>query len=295
MLLDGQTTEEPETQAAVEPEAREPETPAIPPPPEPDKQVTLTPPKSRRARIEEEYTNKVSSLADMVTKLTQGMSERDRQVGELTGHIQALSQRQYAPPQQQYAPPPQLPDPEDLERRAQEAIDRKDFTGYQRLTREASVADAMRRIAPALQRMQQQQQPAPQQQNQIPPALMTYFAAYPDVASHPRAMELLASKNVELDARGFAPGAERVRQVFDEVRAVLSGGKPVGRASFSQGSAGALSGVPTRSSNGGGGGGSSEAKVALTTEERIVAKRAGFSEEKMANLIAQSHPDRVIR
>jgi len=272
---------------------KEPPDRELPPAPEPPKAVALEKPRSRRERAEEVVNGKLKELSDNVARMSEGISQRDRQIGELTGHLQALAQRQAYVPQQQYQPPPpQLPDPDELERKAQEAIDRKDFTGYQRLTREASVAATLRAIQPVLAQRQQVQAPP---QDQIPPALMPYFAAYPEVASHPAAMQLLAAKNVELEARGFRAGPERVRQIFEDVRATLKGGQAPGAAAFSQSSAGVLAGTPTSRPAGGSAAAEGKPRVELTQEERYFAKKAGFSEHDIATEIAKSHPERVLR
>jgi hypothetical protein len=273
---------------------KEPAEEAAPPAPEPPKPVVLEKPKSRRDRIEEQYNTRLKEVSDNVAKLSEGISARDRQIGELTGHIQALSLRPaYQPPPQYQQPQQQLPDPEELERKAQEAIDRKDFTGYQRLTRAAAVADTLRAMQPILARQQQMQAP---QQDQVPPALMPYFAAYPEVASHPAAMQLLAAKNVELEARGFRAGPERVRQIFEDVRATLKGGQaPAGAPAYSSHSAAVLAGTPTSRPAGGASSAEGKARVELTQEERYFAKKAGFSELEIASEIAKSHPDRVLR
>jgi len=272
---------------------KEPAEEAAPPAPEPPKPVVLEKPKSRRERIEEKYDTRLKEVSDTVSRLNEGLAARDRQIGELTGHLQALAQRPAYQPQPQYqAPAPQLPDPEELERRAQEAIDRKDFSGYQRLTREASVAATMRALQPILSRQQQVQAPA---QDQVPPALMPYFAAYPEVASHPAAMQLLAAKNVELEARGFRAGPERVRQIFEDVRATLKGGQAPGAAAYSRSNAAVLAGTPTSRPAGGSSAPEGKPRVELTQEERYFAKKAGFSELEIASEIAKSHPDRVLR
>ena len=298
-LLEGSTSDD----NATDSEAREalagaaddkdPTEEAAPPAPEPPKPVVLEKPKSRRDRIEEKYDTRLKEVSDTVSRLNEGLAARDRQIGELTGHLQALAQRPAYQPQPQYQPPaPQLPDPEEIERRAQEAIDRKDFSGYQRLTREAAVAATMRAMQPILARQQQVQAP---QQDQVPPALMPYFAAYPEVASHPAAMQLLAAKNVELEARGFRAGPERVRQIFEDVRATLKGGQAPGAAAYSRSNAAVLAGTPTSRPAGGASGPEGKPRVELTQEERYFAKKAGFSELEIASEIAKSHPDRVLR
>ncbi len=291
MLLDGADDKEPVDIAPAD--DKEPAAPEIPPPPEPDKPVALAgPPKSRRQRIDEEYTTTVKDLKGGMEELRRSLAERDQRLGELTGHMAALSQRAYQPQPQYQAPQPQLPDPEEMERKALERLDARDMAGYHRFLGEANTARTLRTLAPVLAQRQQQQYAPPQEQ--VPPGLMPFYAAYPDVASHPNQMRLLAAENERLEAMGVARGPERVKQIFENIRATLSAGRPAGSPAFSQSSAAALSGVPTtRPVNGGSGGGGP--RVDLTQEERVIAKRAGMSDAKMAELVMKNDPGRVIR
>lgn len=275
-------------------EEAEPATDALPPEPEPPKSVSVAP-KPRRAKIEEEYAKKLEEVSNNLLRMQEGLSARDRQIGELTGHIAALSQRPaYVPQQYQPAPQPQIPDPEELEKRANERLDARDYAGYTRLTREAATAATLRQLQPLL--AQRMQQAAPQQSDQMPPALMPYFAAYPDVAAHPKAMQLLASKNVELDARGVPAGPERVKQIFEEVRGILGAGRPTGQApAYSQQAAAVLSGVPTARPSNGSAPRNGEPRVELTAEERFIAKKTGMDEGKYAQIVAKHHPERILR
>ncbi len=265
------------------------------PAPETTKPVTLEKPKSRRERAEDVVNGKLKELSETVGKLSEGISARDRQIGELTGHLQALAQRPaYQPPQQYAPPPPQLPDPEELERKAQEAIDRKDFSSYQRLTREASVAATLRALQPGLSQLAQRAQ-APAQHEGVHPGLMPYFAAYPEVATHPEHQALLAAKNIQLGARGVPIGPGRLKMIFDEVQADLRGTRQPGAPAYSQSSAAVLSGTPTSRPAGGSSAHEGKPRVELTQEERYFAKKAGFSEHDIATEIAKSHPERILR
>ncbi len=293
MLLDGESPEDKIAEAAADPV--EPERQELPPPPEPDKPVALPERQRRTSRRDEAQQAALAEVTSRLEKMNESMAARDRQIGELTGHISALSQRpQYQPQQQYQPPPPQLPDPEELERKALERLDARDMTGYQRLSREAGVAATLRSLQPILARQQQQQAPQPQQE-QVPPGLMPFFAAYPDVASHPKMMTLLAAENVRLEGHGFPAGPERVRKIFENVRADLTAGKKPGQQGFSAQSAQVLSGVPTQRPANGGQARDGQPRVDLTSEERIMAKRAGFSEAEIAETIAQAHPERILR
>lgn len=276
-------------------EGTDPPADELPPEPEPPKSVSVAP-KPRRAKIEEEYAKKLEEVSNNLLRMQEGLSARDRQIGELTGHIAALSQRPaYAPPQYQPAPQPQIPDPQELRRKALERLDAKDMDGYHRHLEEAHTAATLRQLQPIL--AQRMQQAVPQQQaDQMPPALMPYFAAYPDVAAHPKAMQLLASKNVELDARGVPAGPERVKQIFEEVRGILGAGRPTGQAqAYSSQAASVLSGVPTARPSNGSAQRGGEPRVELTAEERFIAKKTGMDEGKYAQLVAKNHPERILR
>lgn len=300
-LLDGPDNSGPSDEAARaaitadrEGAAPEPAADDLPPAPEPPKSVSVAP-KPRRAKIEEEYAKKLDDLATKLQRSEEAQAARDRQIGELTGHIAALSQRPaYAPtPQYAPAPQPQVPDPAELRRKALERLDAKDMDGYHALLEQAHTAATFRQLQPLLAQRVQQQAP---QQEQMPPALMPYFAAYPDVAAHPKAMQLLAAKNVELDSRGFPAGPERVKQIFEEVRAIVGGGRQAGQApAYSAQAAGVLAGVPTARPSNGSAPRGGEPRVELTAEERFIAKRTGMDEAKYAQIVAKHHPERILR
>jgi len=276
-------------------EDKEPPDQELPPAPEPPKAVALEKPRSRRERAEEVVNGKLKELSENVARMSEGISQRDRQIGELTGHLQALAQRQAFVPQQQYQPPPpQLPDPDELERKALERLDAKDMTGFMKLSRQAGVAESLRALQPVFAAQRQQMMPQPDP-DAIPHALMPYFAAYPEIAVHPDHKNLLAAKNMELHARGIPPGPGRMKLVFDEVRAIVKGGQAPGAAAFSQSSAGVLAGTPTSRPAGGSSAAEGKPRVELTQEERYFAKKAGFSEHDIATEIAKSHPERVLR
>ena len=306
MLLEGQTddTGDAEDLAALRGAAdgapaadKEPDGPAVPPTPEPGKSVSVEAPKSRRQRAEEERKEQLTKMAQTIEDLRKRDEQRDRQFGELTGHLSALAQqRAAAPPVQAYQPPaPQIPDPEELLTKANAALDARDMQGYHRLLLQANQAATMRQLAPVLQRVNQ---PAPVQQQQFPPEMMAYFAAYPDVATHPRRDQLLIAKNAELEAREYPAGPGRVKAIFDEVQATLKAGKGAQRQTpgFDPASAAALSGTPTARPAGGSGGSQGGPRVETTVAEQKYWKAAGFTDEtELARYIAQANPSRVIR
>lgn len=305
MLLDGQTSDDAGDDAAdlkaltdgagaaggEEPAA------AAEAAPEPNKPVALTEKKSRRAQAEEDRKTELRTLSDSVKEMRDGLSARDRQIGELTGHLAALAQQRQAAPMQPPATAPPMPDPDELLAKATAALDVRDMTGYHRLLLQAGQAANMRQMAPVLAEVQRYRAQAPAAP-QVPPALMQYFAAYPQVATHPQAMQLLMAKNAELTARGWRDGPEKVKAIFDEVQGIVTttNGQHAPRPGFDRGSAAALSGTPTARSASGGSGGKGEPRVDLTPEERFYWKKAGFTDEsELAQNIAKSRPDRIIR
>lgn len=306
MLLEGQTddTGDAEDLAALRGAAdgapaadKEPDGPAVPPAPEPGKSVSVEAPKSRRQRAEEERKAQLSQMENTIKELRERDAARERRDGEIMGRLDAIAQLRQAPPVQQYQPPaPQIPDPEELLTKANAALDARDMQGYHRLLLQANQAATMRQLAPVLQRVNQ---PAPVQQQQVPAELMAYFAAYPDVATHPKRDQLLMAKNAELDARDFPQGPGRVRAVFDEVNATIKAmsGQKRETPGFDKNSAAALSGTPTaRPAGGSSGPGKGEPRVELNAEERRMWKAAGFTDEtELARYVAQSNPNRVLR
>jgi hypothetical protein len=267
--------------------------PAAAPVEEPGTRVSIKPP-NRRAAAAEALNRRLEDLTGTVTSLRDGLSQRDRELSEMRGMLQGVSQRAYAAPQAPQAP---APDEHQLLKEAKAALDAKDFDTYHSKTIAASEARVMRSIGPALQEIANRQNA--QQGGGMNPELMAMFAAHPDVASHPRHVELLAAKNVELDARGVPPGAGRIRQVFAEVDAIVkSGRKPNASGQrYSSSSAGALSGVP--SSRGGAASGGGDMGVTLNAEENRVAlklERAGImSRADYAKGLAEADPNRLQR
>lgn len=284
----GEEPEAPETEEVETPEASAEE---------PKTRVELKP-KGRRAQAIEELNGKFKTFEERFTKYDEERNQRDQEIARIRGELEATRRQPvYVQPQ---APAPQLPDPEVLERQALEALDKRDMTTYQRLSRQAAKAEMLREVAPLLQQRQQ----APQS-DAPPPALMAKIYAHPDIAALPNHTELLAAKNAELDARYRAgipgatpPGPQRIEQVFAETDAMVkSWKKPNGAKGpqFSQQSAAALSGVPTARGGAPGGNEGAAPGVELSAEEKKWAKKAKMSLEEYAGMVAQQHPERVRR
>lgn len=253
--------------------------------------VSLAKPLSRRAQAEKERNEKIDKLAQTVESLSNGISQRDQQLAQMRGFMeaQALQPRYVAPQQQQ----PSLPDPVELRKRAKAALDAQKFDEFHELTIQAAEAQTLHRLAPALQELQSRQQ----QPNQMPPELGAMFAAYPDVAMHPRNIDFLQAKNLELHARGVPPGPERLRMVFAEVDAGLKGAKKNGGgAQYSPASAAVLSGMPTSRSNGSTGGSDGPGITLTAVEAQIAArleKQGVMSKADYARGLAEADPSRV--
>ncbi len=279
------------------PEDKAPEeaAPAEQAPEGPGATVSLAPKLSRRAQAAEDTRKALEELKSSVATLSTSLSERDQQLAQMRGFMEAQAQqpRYVAPPPQQQ---PGL-DPDHLMREARQALDNKDFETYHAKTAEAIRVRTLRDIAPAFQELQQrayQQQPT-----QMPPELAAMFAAHPDVAMHPRNIELLQAKNMELGARGVPPGPERLRMVFSEVNGLVKAGKGNGAgAQFSQSSASALSGMPSTRS-GVAATGNDGPGITLTAAELEVAKKLEksgvMSRADYAKGIAEQDPSRISR
>lgn len=270
-----------------EPTIEQPSEPTVAP-----REVKLT--KSRKAQAEEDRRAELKALQDGLKETREAIAARDRQIGELTGHMQALAQR--PAPQQQYvpqAPAPQLPDPDHLQREAIKALDNRDMNEYHRLLRQSHEAGVIRQLAPFLQQQQQrmQQMQAPQQEA-YPSVLMPYMLANPDLIQSNGWQELVAAKDLELKVRGVQAGPDRVRQAFVEANAVIQAGKKGGAPSFSQSSAAVLSGTPTaRPSNGSAPSG--DDKVVLSPAEQRMARVIG--EERYVKQLLEIDPGRRVR
>lgn len=255
----------------------------------PQQVVSLKPAESRRARAARELNERIEGLTKNVEALTSGISQRDQQLAQMRGFMeaQAMQPRYQAPPQQ--AP---MANPAELVQRARKALVAGDHDTYHELTLEAAEIRSLQRMAPALQELQQRAQPA----NQMPPEMAAMFAAYPDVAMHPRHVDYLQAKNLELNARGVPPGPDRLRMIFAEVDSSIKGSKRSGGgAQFSPGSAAALSGVPT--SRSAAGGASDGPGITLTAVEAEVAarleKQGVMTKAQYAKGLADADPSRV--
>ncbi len=259
------------------------ETPAEPTAPEGQPQkVSL----SRREKARE----RDERLFGEVRSMREESEKRDREYRE---HLEAVRRenaelRGYMsrPQPQQEQRRDDSQDPERLAQEAIEALDRRDFAGYQKKTIAAAKAEAIRELSPRFA----QQQP---QQPQTNPMLMAVAAQYGDVMANPEAMEMTQAHDRILGRRGIPDGPERWKQGFEVGRQYLKGNKPAG-SQYSQRNREVVSGLPTNGTNPGRPGGG-EPGVILTAAERATAKRYRMSEQDYAQNLAEAHPERLIK
>lgn len=262
-----------------------------PPAPEgPGEVVPITPKLSRRAQAQQEMNQRLEGLAKNVEALTGSLSQRDQELGRLRGLMEYQAQQpRYAPPQQQ-----QGLDPDSLMKEAKKALDDKDFDTYHAKTAEAIQLRTLRTLAPVFQELQQRQIP----QGTMPPEMIPYFSAHPELARHPQHILLLQAKNTELEARGVPAGPQRLQMVFAEAEAVAKSTRKGNGPQYSQQSAAALSGTPTSRGNGGANP-TGTAGVTLTASEMEVAKKLEkqglMSRADYAKGIAEQDPSRLNR
>ena len=190
------------------------------------------------------------------------------------------------------------PDPDELFRQADKALDNRDYAEHKRLERMAT-AIMIRREATARMPPQQPQQ----QQHQMDPQLIALMAQYPEVASHPNGLRMAIIKDAELDAQGTPASPARVRAAFAAAHAmIVQGGKQNGqsRPAYDQSAAGALGGAPTsRGANSGGGvrAGSNGPVLMINADQerslRSIAKKAGMDWDEYVTDYARSNPHLV--
>lgn len=290
MLFDDQSLpEQKATEPAVEPETE----PQAEPAPDPGVPVAL-PPKGRRASAAANVAELKALFEEQEKKRAERDEQRDRELAEYRNQVMALSQRpvvvQAPQPQQRE---PQGPSLDDLDRQAKEALDRGDFGGYQRFTRQAAAIEAEQRLAP---RFQQQQAP---QQDFIPPDVQILFHSYPEVGRHPHYKALLGAESMRIQATARGPIDQMtvLRQAFANVDAQLKGERKAngnGHSNgFSQSTAAALTGVPTARSQASNGE-STDGQVVLSREEAETARKYGMSKEKYAAHMAELYPGRKL-
>jgi hypothetical protein len=255
--------------------------------PEPEKRERVALPRRGRAeRRDAEYQDKLRSVEETIKKshdeYRTELSRRDAEIARLRGGFEALQPLIQQQQQQRQAA---LPNADELDRQADQALDRAEYSEYRRLLREASDMRTEEKIAALRKEL------APQQQQQGPnpviAALLTQSQAV--LSAGARGMELVRIKDAELGVMGYQDNPDRWRRAFQMAEAQL--GANGNGSQFTQQAAGALAAVPTSRSSAAKG--SRGPGVELSDLEKDWAKRAGMSNEEYASELAAAHPDRV--
>lgn len=246
--------------------------------------------RAQAARAREELSTKVKELETNYTKQSEShraeLARRDAELAELRGRMQALQpiiERGAAPQQQQAGPTP-----EELGRQARAALDKGDFTEYERL--KDAQADAKFEAKLAAFR---QSQPQQQQQQQLHPALQALRAQNWRIETHPAGQMTVVQKDALLAAAGEPAGPARWEKAFKMADAELFGNEKT-TPQFDKGASGGVAGVPT-GRNGGSRAGEREPGVELSDHERMIAAKAGMKDAEYAQYLAQAFPERVVR
>jgi len=259
-------------------------------------EVPLPPKGGRRAAAE-------NKLKEFETRLQETETRHARELAEVRSRAERFQAELAMRPVHMVQPAPQQrqeptePDPEDLFRQADRALDAKDYNEHKRLERQAYSLIA-RREARGL--VPQQQYQAPQQQ--MDPQLIAMMAQYPELIAHPNGLRLAVIKDAELDAQGTPPSPARVRAAMAAAHSQITQGKQNGqsRPAYDQSAAGALGGAPTsRGANAGGGvrAGSNGPVLMINADQerslRSIAKKAGMDWDEYVTDYARSNPHLV--
>jgi hypothetical protein len=272
----------------------EPEQVAVEPTPV---EVPLPPKGGRRAAAENKLKEFETRLQEAETRHARELAEVSSRAERFQAELAMRPVHMVQPPAQQRQEPAEV-DPDDLFRKADEALDRHDYNEWKRLERQATRLIATQA---AKAHIPQQQYQAPQQQ--MDPQLIALMAQYPELASHPNGLRLAVIKDAELDAQGTPASPARVRAAFAAAHSqIIQGGKPNGqsRPAYDQSAAGALGGAPTsRGANAGGGvrAGSNGPVLMINADQerslRSIAKKAGMEWDEYVTDYARSNPHLV--
>jgi hypothetical protein len=246
-------------------------------------------PTGRRAaakQAQDAVLKEIGSLKETLTqeqqRFRQELERRDRELAELRGGFQAI---QPILQKQQETAKPQAPNPDDLHRKATEALEAGRFEEYRRYEREAITAEVLGKI-PQSQAQQQPQGPM------LPPELQMVIMTNPAaqrVVSNKNGLEMFATKDNELRLMGISPGPERWRKAFELADNTFGGSQAV-QPQYSQQSAHALAAVPTSRPSAPA---AREPGITLTKQEEYWADLAGMSREEYAKFLAESNPSRI--
>lgn len=246
------------------------------------------PSRRQRAHLELQETFK-KSLSEATETFQSQLRERDNQIAQMLGRLEAIQSSRPAPVEPER---PKITDDqiEEVERAADEALAKNDYTSYRKHQRKLTRLIADQAAEEKFSRVPAQSEPQP---GGIPPALLGFAVAHPDVIQKDPNLNWVRLKDQELEMMGWKPGPERVKKAFEMASQVLSGSAKSSGTGFSTSTAPILSGVPTNT--GRAGGGSRAPGVILTDHEKFVAKKAGMTLEEYARNLAATHPDRVVK
>jgi hypothetical protein len=264
-------------------ETPEVETEAAPVSPEPART-----PISRRRKAAEAQEATLKAVESLKEELAQeratAREDRERyarESAEMRGQIQGwMSSR----PQQEQKRE-EGPDPDKLFEEANQALDRRDYSTWQKKQADAISARAVRDV---MARMPAQQA----QQPQVNPMLYGIASQYADVVGNRVAMRAAQNHDLLLAEQGVPEGPERWKKAFEEGKRYLGQGASPQGQSFSSKSRQVLGGRPA-GRTAAGGGGKGEPGVTLSKAELDMAKKFRMSADEYAQHLVAMHPDRL--
>lgn len=283
---DAETHDAPESVSAEPAETAAPALPAEP------VAVPIPQPRlSRAARAAEETKKEVGEMRRIVEEIRQN---KDQEIGRLRAE---LSQRQQQPVyvQQPVQQQPAEPDPDELMRKADEALSANKWHEYRQLERQAYSIIARREARGMVPSQQQPQATAD-------PMLAATLAQYPDVTRAGEAgIRLAVAEDNRLAAMGYAPGYDRFHAALAAATGTIQAARNGGKATapqYDRGSAAALAGSPTGRGNGQAASNQGPALMLNPDEERTmraVAKKSGMSWDEYVTDLASHRPEMVRR
>ncbi len=270
----------------------EPAEPA--PPPEP---VAVPLPPKRLSRREQAALDDRKRLDELERKHEETRRNYEHEVSRLRTELAVRPVQVAHVPQPQQVQPQQAPDPDEIYRKADQALDAHNLPEYQRLTRMAQKAERDREWQERAQQFRPQQA---QQQAPMDPGFVATLAQYPEVINSPQGQALAVAEDQILQAMGYQPGPQRLHMALTAARNRITGSQKTANPGYDQRSAAALSSAPAngRSAGAPSNGGGSPALMITPDEERTmraVAKKSGMTWDEYAHSYAGLNPDRVRR
>lgn len=250
--------------------------------PEAKTRVPVPPKKGRRAQAEAAtngFEKKLKDFQDSFSKKEQEWSGRDSQysaeINRLRGQIDQMQTQG-----QQGAP--RGPNPTDLMKEADAALQKGEYTEWREKYKEAIKLEVMASI-PWNQFAQQRNSGG------TDPRLQVVMNQNPEVMMHTHGYQMAVLEDQKLALQGYPDGPERWQKAFQIVGNAVSGGR-TGQPQFSQQGRGALAGVPTQQQRGNQNG---VKYVDLTPEEELWRKASGMTRDEYVSQILTAHPERA--